>query len=140
MVQICHLPIRYLLSKVTTFADDTRGGKKRILALDGGGIRGVFTIEILGRMEQLLREHFGRPQMVLADHSDLIAGTSTGGIIGSFLSWGEPVDSVRKLYEENTGAMFCKAPWGSYAVACLMQKTYRYFCESFLWKPTVHYR
>jgi predicted acylesterase/phospholipase RssA len=111
MVQICHLPIRYLLSKVTTFADDTRGGKKRILALDGGGIRGVFTIEILGRMEQLLREHFGRPQMVLADHSDLIAGTSTGGIIGSFLSWGEPVDSVRKLYEENTGAMFCKAPW-----------------------------
>ncbi len=85
--------------------------EKRILALDGGGIRGVFTIEILGRIEQLLREHFGRPQMVLADHFDLIAGTSTGGIICSFLSWGEPVDSVRKLYEENTDAMFCKAPW-----------------------------
>jgi hypothetical protein len=85
--------------------------KKRILALDGGGIRGVFSIEILARIEELLRQHYGRPQMVLADHFDLIAGTSTGGIIGSFLSWGEPVDRVRKLYEENAGAMFCKAPW-----------------------------
>lgn len=85
--------------------------KKRILALDGGGIRGVFSIEILARMEQLLRQHYGRPDMVLADHFDLIAGTSTGGIIGSFLSCGETVDSVRKLYEENAGAMFCKAAW-----------------------------
>lgn len=85
--------------------------KKRILALDGGGIRGVFSIEILGRMEELLRQHYGRPNLVLADHFDLIAGTSTGGIIGSFLSWGEPVERVRKLYEDNAGAMFCKAPW-----------------------------
>lgn len=90
---------------------DTTPPKKRILALDGGGIRGVFSIEILARIEELLRIHYGRPQMVLADHFDLIAGTSTGGIIGSFLSWGEPVDRVRKLYEENAGAMFCKAPW-----------------------------
>ena len=74
--------------------------KKRILALDGGGIRGVFSIEILGRMEEMLRRHYGKPDMVLADHFDFIAGTSTGGIIGSFLSWGEPVESVRKLYED----------------------------------------
>ena len=90
---------------------DTSPRKKRILALDGGGIRGVFSIEILARVESLLREHYGREDLVLADHFDLIAGTSTGGIIGSFLSWGEPVERVRKLYEENAGAMFCKAPW-----------------------------
>jgi hypothetical protein len=109
--------------------------KKRILALDGGGIRGVFSIEILGRMEEMLRRHYGKPGMVLADHFDFIAGTSTGGIIGSFLSWGEPVESVRKLYEENAGAMFCKAPWwklrgGLFDAANLSKFLREFFVES----------
>jgi patatin-like phospholipase/acyl hydrolase len=86
--------------------------RKRILALDGGGVRGVFTIEILGRMEQLIREHFGRPDMVLADHFKFIAGTSTGAIIATLLSWGKPVEDIRKLYSESCKDIFPKrAPW-----------------------------
>jgi hypothetical protein len=58
---------------------------KRILALDGGGIRGVFSLEILLHIQTLLREHYQAPEMVLADHFDLFAGTSTGAIIATCL-------------------------------------------------------
>ena len=84
---------------------------RRILALDGGGIRGVFSIEILARMETLLREHTGNSGMVLADHFDFMAGTSTGAIIATFLSWGEPMERVRKLYHTESARIFARAPW-----------------------------
>ncbi|MEM6916215.1 MAG: patatin-like phospholipase family protein, partial [Verrucomicrobiota bacterium] len=63
---------------------------KRILSLDGGGIRGVFTIAILERIEALLREHYkdSKPGLVLADYFDFIGGTSTGAIIAALLSKG----------------------------------------------------
>ena len=35
------------------------GGRKKILALDGGGIRGILTVEILARIEELLRQKSG---------------------------------------------------------------------------------
>lgn len=84
---------------------------KRILALDGGGIRGVFSLEILSRMEALLREHFQAPQAVLADYFDFFAGTSTGAIIATCLSWGMPVQQVLDLYVEQGRTMFQHVPW-----------------------------
>lgn len=89
--------------------------KRRILTLDGGGIRGIFSIELLGRMEAQLREHTGNPHLVLADHFDLIAGTSTGAIIAALLSWGYPVSRIRELYHLQARKMFHKAPlWKFY--------------------------
>ena len=85
--------------------------RRRILTLDGGGIRGVFSLEVLARMEALLRVEYGRPDLVLADHFDLIAGTSTGAIIAAFLSWGEPVARVQALYVEESARMFVRAPF-----------------------------
>jgi hypothetical protein len=84
---------------------------KRILSLDGGGIRGVFTLEILLRIEQLLREHSGNPHLVLADSFDFFAGTSTGAIIATCLSWGLTVDDVLKLYVEHGRKMFQPVSW-----------------------------
>lgn len=81
---------------------------KRILALDGGGIRGVFTLQILARIEEIFRGEKKNPDLVLADAFDLIAGTSTGAIIAAFLSWGLPVREIEKLYEDNSPAMFTK--------------------------------
>src|SRR4051812_28360760 len=53
----------------------SRTGKGfRILSLDGGGIRGVFPAALLARLEEHLEHPIGR-------YFDLIAGTSTGGII-----------------------------------------------------------
>ncbi len=85
--------------------------RRRILALDGGGIRGVFTIEVLARIEALVRQQTGRPDLVLADHFDLISGTSTGAIIATLLSWGMPVDKIRSLYSEQAALMFTRVPW-----------------------------
>jgi patatin-like phospholipase/acyl hydrolase len=79
---------------------------KRILALDGGGIRGVFTLEILLRVQTMLREHYQAPAMVLADHFDFFAGTSTGAIIATCLCWGMDVQNILDLYVLHGKTMF----------------------------------
>jgi hypothetical protein len=84
---------------------------KRILSLDGGGIRGIFTLQILARIEALLRDAAGRPGLVLADAFDLIAGTSTGAIIAAFLSWGKTVAEIEKLYMDFGPLMFKHEKW-----------------------------
>lgn len=84
---------------------------KRILALDGGGIRGVFTLQILARIEELFRNEQGKPNLALGDVFDLIAGTSTGAIIATFLKWGLSVRDIERLYIEQSPIMFAKARW-----------------------------
>ena len=84
---------------------------KHILSLDGGGIRGVFSLEILLRIEALLREHFKSPNFVLADHFDFFAGTSTGAIIATSLSWGKGVEEILGLYMQHATTMFQPVPW-----------------------------
>jgi hypothetical protein len=84
---------------------------KRILALDGGGIRGVFSLEILLRIETLLREHFNAPKLILADHFDFFAGTSTGAIIATGLSWGMTVEQILEIYVQHGKTMFQPVPW-----------------------------
>lgn len=73
-------------------------GPKRLLALDGGGIRGLITLGYLARIEHLLREQHQDPDMVLADYFDLIGGTSTGAVIATALSLGWPVADIHDLY------------------------------------------
>ena len=87
-----------------------RQGPRRLLALDGGGIRGVITLEVLAEIECQLQQHFSRgDDFVLADFFDYIAGTSTGAIIGTFLALGMRVAEVSRFYEESGPAMFDKA-------------------------------
>src|SRR5687767_7008853 len=64
-------------------------GPKRILALDGGGIRGALTLGYLQGIEDTLRkQHDNDPAFRLSDYFDLIGGTSTGSIIASCLAIG----------------------------------------------------
>ncbi len=84
---------------------------KRVLALDGGGIRGVFTLEVLLRLQEMLRQHYGAPDLVLADHFDLFAGTSTGAIIATCLCWGMPVEDILDLYVKYGRTIFTPVPW-----------------------------
>jgi patatin-like phospholipase/acyl hydrolase len=99
------------------------GGRKKILALDGGGIRGILTVEILAKIEELLRQKFGRGQdFVLADYFDFFAGTSTGAIIAACLSWGMTVDRIRNFYLQNGTEMFDKAS--------LLERYYRHKFDS----------
>ena len=85
-------------------------GPKKILALDGGGIRGMMTVEILSGIEEMLRKALGRgDDFVLADFFDYIAGTSTGAIIATCISLGMPVAQIRDFYINSGKEMFDKA-------------------------------
>ncbi len=84
-------------------------GPKKLLALDGGGIRGLIAIEFLARIEQELRKASGRTDLVLADYFDYVAGTSTGAIIGTFVALGYPIDALRKFYLTRGAEMFAPA-------------------------------
>jgi uncharacterized protein len=81
-------------------------GPKKLLALDGGGIRGVLSLEILRKLENLLRAASGNSDYRLADYFDYISGTSTGGIIAVGLAIGMSVDEILKLYEDHGAQMF----------------------------------
>jgi len=99
------------------------GSRKRILALDGGGIRGILTVEILAKIEQLLRQKSNRGEdFVLADYFDFFAGTSTGAIVAACLAWGMSVNRIRNFYLQNGKEMFDKAS--------LLNRYYRHKFES----------
>ncbi len=81
--------------------------KHRLLALDGGGIRGVVTLEILKKIESLLAEATGRGSAFrLSDYFDYVAGTSTGAIIAAGIARGMKVDELLDFYEQSGPAMF----------------------------------
>jgi len=87
---------------------EDRTGPRKLLSLDGGGLRGLISLQILQRMEALLREHRKRPDLVLADEFDYIAGTSTGAIIAAGLALGKPVDDMIGLYRRLGPVLFEK--------------------------------
>ena len=60
--------------------------QKKILSLDGGGIRGALTLGFLEHIEKLLQLKENNPKLKLCDYFDLIGGTSTGAIIAAGLS------------------------------------------------------
>ncbi len=86
-------------------------GPRRMLSLDGGGIRGVVTLEILARIEALLRSHYKRDDLVLSDHYHFIGGTSTGAIIACGLSLGMPVAELQRFYLDCATEMFRRSGW-----------------------------
>ncbi len=72
----------------------------RILSIDGGGIRGVFSAGVLAKIEN---DHCSSP---IADYFDMIVGTSTGGIIALGLGAGRSVEEVRDLYLKRGDQIF----------------------------------
>ena len=78
---------------------------KRILSIDGGGIKGVFPAKILAELEEEVGEH-------LYKYFDLIAGTSTGGIIAIGLALGIPAKNILEFYEEYGPAIFAQKRGG----------------------------
>jgi patatin-like phospholipase/acyl hydrolase len=89
-----------------------KAGPRKLLALDGGGIRGILSVEILARIEDELRAKLNAgPEFVLADYFDYIAGTSTGAIIATCLSLGMSAADIRTFYVDSGPAMFEKASW-----------------------------
>jgi hypothetical protein len=86
------------------------GTPKRILALDGGGLRGILTLGILQRIEDILRERHGAgADFRLSHYFDFIAGTSTGAIIAATLAIGWKVEDIRAKYMTLGETVFSKS-------------------------------
>ncbi|MBL7740214.1 MAG: patatin-like phospholipase family protein [Chitinophagaceae bacterium] len=84
-------------------------GPKRILALDGGGIRGALTLGYLQKIEDILRrQHGNEPGFRLCHYFDLIGGTSTGSIIASLLATGKTIAEIKTMYFDLGGKIFAK--------------------------------
>jgi predicted acylesterase/phospholipase RssA len=66
----------------------------RILALDGGGAKGFYTLGILKEIEAMIGEPLHR-------RFNLIFGTSTGAIIAALLALGQSVDAIHETYKQH---------------------------------------
>jgi patatin-like phospholipase/acyl hydrolase len=80
-------------------AQDVQAHRFRILALDGGGVRGAFTASVLAELEKSTGTR-------CADRFDLITGTSTGGLLAIALALGHPAQELCDLYRRNGKAIF----------------------------------
>lgn len=83
----------------------------QVLSLSGGGYLGLYTASILAQLE----EHYN---CRIADHFDLIAGTSVGGIIALGLANRTPAQKIVDAFTENGPKVFSEAPppssiWGN---------------------------
>lgn len=77
-----------------------------VLCLDGGGLRGIYQATYLKTFsEKVSNYHDGQP-VDIGQAFDLIAGTSTGGIVGTAVAAGIGLDKVQLLYEEKGGEIF----------------------------------
>lgn len=103
-------------------------GPKRILSLDGGGIRGALTLGYLKKIETIIREKENNPRLLMCDYFDLIGGTSTGSIIAAALAIGMEVDDIVKMYMDLGGKIFGKKRdwWKPWETAKFLKATYDY--------------
>jgi len=80
--------------------------RRAILCLDGGGMRGILTIQLLKKLEEIA----GIPCHQLFD---MVAGTSTGGIIAGLITTGHNATEIETLYENLVTQVFDKRTLGN---------------------------
>jgi uncharacterized protein len=115
-------------------------GPKRMLALDGGGVRGAITVAFLERIEEIIAEEQQKSQIArqevspmgatapagppsapaqappspavrLGDWFDLVGGTSTGAIVATALALGSDTAQIKEFYLERAANVFKKSFW-----------------------------
>jgi hypothetical protein len=79
---------------------------RAILCLDGGGMRGILTIQLLKKLEELA----GIPCFKIFD---MVAGTSTGGIISGLIATGHTATQIEQLYIDLVTQVFDKRLLGN---------------------------
>lgn len=80
--------------------------RKRILSIDGGGLRCLFAIAVLAELEQRLAAEAGSPDFRLCQHFDLVAGTSGGALIAAAIALGRSMAETQAFVLESTPYLF----------------------------------
>lgn len=103
--QVVGLIIDQLKNLPLTRRNVSRGRNFRILALDGGGLRGTFTAAVLAKWDDMLSAGGGNN---LISHFDLVAGTSTGAILAIGLAMGLKPLEILDFYKKKGPQIFPK--------------------------------
>jgi len=91
--------------------DDVR--PRRMLALDGGGIRGLLTVQVLVELEDKLRRKYGSGDDFRLSHFfDYVGGTSTGAIIAAGIARGLSAREILEFYKAFGQVIFTRRRWG----------------------------
>ena len=88
-------------SAISSSPDPSSDGLCRILALDGGGAKGFYTLGVLKELEAML-------SCRLHERFDLVFGTSTGAIIAALIALGYQVDEIHDLYRAHVPTVMAK--------------------------------
>ena len=94
---------------------EAQQSKLRVLSLNGGGVRGLYTISVLAEFERILAKD--DKSYSIAEHFDLIAGTSIGGLIALGLADGKTARELESKVLEHASTIFPA----------------RRYCPNFLW-------
>ena len=78
----------------------------RILSLNGGGARGLFTISLLAEIERILAAETGNPDVKVGHYFDLITGTSIGGILALGLAADKSARELEVLFRDKAPYIF----------------------------------
>ncbi|MFW8604169.1 patatin-like phospholipase family protein [Rhizobium beringeri] len=78
----------------------------RVLCIDGGGMRGIYTAALLDKLTSYYAKLRNVEALDIGKGFDLIAGTSTGSILGCAAAIGRPMSSIVALYEEHGASIF----------------------------------
>ena len=78
----------------------------KVLSLNGGGVRGLFTITLLAAIEEVIEDCEGLNDVKIGDYFDLITGTSIGGILALGLASGKSARMLRDTFEKSAPKIF----------------------------------
>ena len=90
----------------------------RVLSLDGGGMRGIYTAAFLSRLIGQFSQIRGASALDLGLGFDLITGTSTGAIVGCALAVGRPMSEIVGLYRQYGPKIFPNRIVGNTSAIC----------------------
>lgn len=82
----------------------------RLLCLNGGGARGLFTISVLAEIERIIASRTGNQNIKSGDYFDLITGTSIGGILALGLAAGKSARELEAVFFERAPKIFPSRP------------------------------
>ena len=78
----------------------------RVLSLNGGGARGLFTINVLAEIERIIEEKTGQKNIKSGNYFDLITGTSIGGILALGLASGRSARELEAIFRQQAPLIF----------------------------------
>jgi len=98
--------------------------QRKLLTIDGGGIRGVLALEILAEMERQLAKEQNIPleHFRLSDFFDYVGGTSTGAVVAACIALGMSVEEIMGFYRDVGPHMFDNR-WSMKLKALLSQQS-----------------